>query len=437
MRRLAHGGAEDGAAVARVGARLDPAMVVDAVAAAISAAGADAEVVQAVGGLVRRLFPVETERRRLLGAIDREQARRGRPLGGALWQELNARALGNDGLGMLELDVNKPRRKLIAHAQARRKGRLPRVEGEEILGALDLDAAMATVLGEALRDKRELSTGVVSGAASLVTKLEHAGHEAEADALLDALLERADVAPTEALSRTIQELLAGQRGGERTMRLVSAQDGGSSRLRGELLLRAMEEAPDRAFREQLVQRLARFDTRTLEKVAEATVDAPPARVGNLMHVAVRLDGRVTTQLARTLLKSASARAKEIVLKALIERPQAAAVALLGMAAGAKGEDAARHVLTVTEERKLHELQLVAISALGLCRAPEAVPQLVPLITRQSLLSSRAAEEQRVEAARALAVNGSADALKVLRAGVEHKKKNVREACERALKGRAT
>jgi HEAT repeat protein len=200
----------------------------------------------------------------------------------------------------------------------------------------------------------------------------------------------------------------------------------------------MDEAPDKAARAELMQRLARFEPRTLELLGEGLVDAPPARVAALLQVVVRVDARTAVAVARSALKSGSVRTKELALKAMIEVAQAPALALLGMAAGAKGDDVARRLLvlgTEVPERRLQELQLVATSALGLTRSAEAVPHLITLLTRQSLLTSRFAEEQRVEAARALAANGTREAAQVLRAGAEHKKKNVREACERALKGR--
>lgn len=445
LRRLAGadgaGDRQEEAAVQRLGQRLDGGLVVEAVAAAISADGAESEVAQAVGNLVRRLFPVESERRRVLGALDHERRRAGQPLSGSLWQELQSRALAEPRLGMLELDLVAPKRKLVANAQARRRGRVPHVQGQEVLAATGPAAllpAMAELLVAALRDKRELGAATLAGGARVVDELEQAGHEARADLILDALLARADSAPSAALDEAIGRLLGGPRGGARTLRLVRTDLGGSSKLRGELLLRGMDEAPDKAARAELMQRLARFDPRTLELLGEGLVDAPPARVAALLQVVVRVDARTAVAVARSALKSGSVRTKEIALKAMIEVAQGPALALLGMAAGAKGDDVARRLLVLgaeVPERRLQELQLVATSALGLTRSAEAVPHLITLLTRQSLLTSRFAEEQRVEAARALAANGTREAAQVLRAGAEHKKKNVREACERALKGR--
>lgn len=446
LRRLAGAESADDreqeAAVQRLGQRLDGGMVVEAVAAAISADGAESEVAQAVGNLVRRLFPVESERRRLLGALDDERRRAGRPLSGSLWQELQARALAEPRLGMLELDLVAPKRKLVVNAEARRRGRVPHVQGQEILGATGAPAllpVMAQLLAAALRDKRELGASTLAGAVRVVDELEQAGHEARADLILDALMARADLAPSPGLDEAIGRLLGGSRGGARTLRLVRTDTGGSSKLRGELLLRGMDEAPDKAVRAELLQRLSRFEPRTLELLGEDLADRPPARVAALLQVVVRVDVRTAVAVARSALKSSSVRTKELALKAMIELPQGPALALLAMATGGKGDDVARRLLVLgpeVPERRLQELQLVATSALGLTRSAEAVPHLVPLLTRQSLLPSRFVEEQRVEAARALAANGSREALQVLRAGAEHKKKNVREACERALKGRS-
>ncbi len=432
--------AREAAAVERLGARVDRGLVVEAVAAAIATEGAESEVVQAVGNLVRRLFPVEAERQRILGALDQDRRRAGQPLGGALWQELSARALGQSGLGMLELDLESPRRKLIANARARARGQVPHVAGQEVLAARGPAATapvLARVLTAALRDKRELGAPLLAGVASLVATLEDHDQPEQADLLLDALLERAEAAPQPAVTEAVAQLLSGPRGGARTVRMVRASGGGSTRTRGELLLRAMEEAPDKAARDELVQRLLRFDPRTIEALGEALAEAPPARVANLLHVATRMDGRTAAQVAKSALKSGSVRTKQLALTALIESAQGPALALLGVAAGAKGDDPSRRLLALgtdpASEKRLQELQVVATSALGLSRSPEAVPHLIPLLTRQSLLPSRFVEEQRAEAARALAINGSADAMTILKAGAEHKKKNVREACERALR----
>lgn len=341
---------------------------------------------------------------------------------------------------MLELDLETPRRKLVANAKARARGQVPHVAGQEILAAHGPDAlapVMADVLAAALRDKRELGTPLLAGVVSLVASLEDQDALDRADVLLDALLERAEAAPGPAVSEAVAQLLGGSRGGARTLRLVRSSEGSTTRMRGELLLRAMEEATDKAGRDELVHKLLRFEPRTIEALGEALVDAPPARVANLLHVAIRMDGRTAAQVAKSALKSGSVRTKQLALTALIESAQAPALALLGMAAGAKGDDLARRLLVLgtdpASEKRLQELQVVATSALGLSRSPEAVPHLIPILTRQSLLPSRFVEEQRAEAARALAINGSADALTILRAGAEHKKKNAREVCERALK----
>jgi hypothetical protein len=429
-------------ALGRLASSIEPPMLIDALAGALFAEGEDSEVVKAVGNVLRRLRPVEAERADLLGLLDRAMSDRGKPMGGMLWQEVQARALEQQGLGMLELNLGEAKLALSGHAEARRRGRLKAIPGQEVLSAIDgpaLDPPAAVVLIEVLRDRRELHAGTFKAAQALIESLEQQGQEQEAMELLGALVDRAEIAPAPLLSEIVQGLLGGPQGERRSMALVRSGYAGRSRLMAEVLLRAIEGADNRRLRDELLDRLSRFEPETLEALGELLIDATPVRISLAIQAGRRAASSVALSLARAALKNPHGRAKDVALKSLIDLPSGPAIALLGAAAGAKGEEGSRRILHLPaspqNDRRLLEMQLVAVGALGLTRVAEAVPPLVALLTRTSLISNRTEEDLRAEAARALATNGSPEAMQVLAAGAQHKKKNIREACERALASR--
>jgi hypothetical protein len=221
---------------------------------------------------------------------------------------------------------------------------------------------------------------------------------------------------------------------------VRAVKGGRSRLVAELLVRAAVEVGEAEQRAELVDRLARCDVAALEAIAEAAQPGTAARAGLLLDAARRADPRLVVQLARHTLRYPGSRARELTLRRVGASGTPAAVALLAAVAGAKGDDAARRLLGIDPERDaraLEDTQALAVAVLGGTRHADAIAPLAALLGRSTLLPDKHVELLRVEAARALAALGLPDARRLLEQALEHKKKAIRDAAERALSGRPT
>jgi hypothetical protein len=160
----------------------------------------------------------------------------------------------------------------------------------------------------------------------------------------------------------------------------------------------------------------------------------------LLDAARRADPRLVVQLARHTLRYPGSRARELTLRRVGASGTPAAVALLAAVAGAKGDDAARRLLGIDPERDaraLEDTQALAVAVLGGTRHADAIAPLAALLGRSTLLPDQHVELLRVEAARALAALGLPDARRLLEQALEHKKKAIRDAAERALSGRPT
>lgn len=440
LRRLAAGEQADApeqrAAVAELAPHVDGKTIVTSVVAALLDQGRDAETVRAIGDLLRRLRPVEADRRKLLEVIDREMTRRERPLDGVLWQEMQSRALEDSALGMLELDLAERKAELVARTKSRMSGRLHPVAGESILrargrklGERHTSRALAGVLLETRTPQEALLTAI--------KQLLESSNEPEVNStLLSTLLRQAEADATGAVGGLVRTLLEGERGAERTRMLAAGDEQPQTRVMGEVLLRALEVETDRQQKEQLLDRLAAFDHEILKELGTKVAEAEPQRAHNLLRVAMRADRKLGIKFVRIALRNQSLRAKDHAVRALAEAPDGEGLGLLAMIAGWKGEKTSRAALHFPPnnelEKKLFELQLAAIGTLGWSKSPLAVEPLKDFLLKTKLLANKHDEDCRVAAAQALVVNNTPQARAALEEGLASKKKNIHDLCVRAL-----
>lgn len=447
LRRLAGGddpgSPEQEAAVAELAGRLDDRMLVATMASALLKDGGDSEAVRSIGNVLRRLRPVEAERRRLLDSIDGSLEKKGKRIDGVLWQEMQARAFDDRALGMLQMNVAESKAELAQYAVARMRDQLSSVEGQEILHtrAEAVEETFATrVLISVLTEPGTLSPLFVQRCATMLSRLDAQGAQEDCLHLLQAMMRRADGERAEALEEQVRTALSTERGRRWSMVLLE-RNTGQSRMMGELLLSALEGASDRRMQEVLVDRLGTFDAATLYRLgSERIANVDPLRVQHILRAAMRSNAPTAVKLARIVMKNGAFRAKEVAVKTLVECKEREALALLAHAAGWKGEKYAVQLFSAEsgeERRLLHKLRMAAIGSLGLTHSPLAVKPLFDLVVDTQLIESKDHEELRLGAAQALLTNGTPRAIKALEELSAHKKRGVRELCERVLAGRGS
>lgn len=444
LRRLAGGDTVESAgheqAVRQLGEHLEDDDIVDAVAQALLDRSSDSDTVRAIGNLIRRIRPVEAERKRLMERVDATMLQRNKPIDGVLWQQIQAQALEERALGLLEMSLEKVRPNLVRAAQRRLRGKARAVVGQDVLFAFDALAVSrraARAYGVVVLDpKAKVQDGTLDAVRRLIGRLVEQGDEPECLLLLGALVRRVDKDPDPTLNAFVEELLSGDRGSAWSAKLL-ARGGVDGRMMGELILNALDGPGDREYKEGLLDRLARFDPSSLLRMGEQAARAEPLRVHHLVRAALRADAWVGVKVARVALKNPSSKAKELAIKALVDAPSADALGVLAHAAGWKGDKYSLAMLGLksSEQARAHKLQMAAIGALGLSRAPGAVRPLVDLLMQKRLFESKESEEVRLGAAQALLTNGTPEAKEALEEGAQHKKKVVRDVCTRVLANR--
>ena len=236
----------------------------------------------------------------------------------------------------------------------------------------------------------------------------------------------------------LSELLTGPEGTERARRLVQASAGQSTTM-AEILLKGIEESTDPAYQEMLLGKLAGLDPRILVRIGEEGGFRSYRRVHYLVRACKVGHINVAVKIVRQALLHGTFEVKQTALKALIDVDDPNTIAFLSAAAGVKGEDTARKLFGLSvdapgADKGLHALQLTAIGALGLSRAPSAVEPLMSLVVKTAFFSNKELEEIRQGAVRALVNNQTPEAKAALEQGASHKKRQVRDACRRAIAG---
>ena len=445
LRRLA--GSEDlesrrEDAMRNLGDQLDDKMVTSAIASALFDQQGDPATVRAIGNLIRRIRPVEAERKRLLSAVDGDMRHLGKPIDGVLWQEMQSRAFENSALGLLEMSMDNTKGILREYAMARRQGQLHPVAGQDILHTVDasvVDYWTTHALVEILERPGRLGPGAIESCRLQLDRLDASGALDECMELLQAMMRRTDDEDNEELSAVLVDLLNGERGARWSVRLLQ-HSARPSQMLGEILLTALDQPGDRAYKQALIQRLACFERDALLRLARRFMDrASPLQAQSLVLAGLQQKTTVGVRVARFLLRHPTLRVREVVLKTVVERPDRDVVALLAHVAGWKGERYTKSLLGLDgrEPRGLmHRMQLSAVGALGLTRHGLAARPLLDILVRPRLFNDREQDELRVAAAQALRTNASPEAEVALREASQHKKKNIRDAVQRVL-GRGT
>ncbi len=441
LRQLA--GAEDAdevqeAAARDLGDRLDDRTVTAAIASALVDQQGDPATVRAIGNLIRRIRPVEAERKRLLADVDADLRNVGRPIDGVLWQEMQSRAFSNSSLGLLEMSLHDSRRTLQEYARARRAGQLEEVLGQDVLHTVDaqiIDYWTTHVLVDLLDAPGRLGAGATDACRLQLERLDEAGAGDECVLLVQAMMRRTDREDAKELVGVLMGLLEGPQGSKWSVRLLR-HDGPPSQMMGDIILTALDRPGDRAYKKMLIERLTRFDPDSLQRlIKRVALRVTALQAQSLVVASLRSDTAMGVRAARVLLRSSSTRVREVVLKTIVDRPEADVVALLAHVAGWKSDKDTRSLLGLdgSEGRSLvHRMQLTAIGALGFTRSGMAARPLFDILVRSRVFSDQEQDELRVAAALALRTNASAEARQALEEARRHRKRVIRETVERVL-----
>jgi hypothetical protein len=437
LRRLAGGETSEdsgeGLAAARVLTRLPLDAFVDAVADALIGGRRDPSIGRAVGNLLRRVRPLEAERAQILDRIDCELKTAGHQLDGVLWQTLKARALDRGSFGLVEVDIRERIERLLEATEMRRRGELKKALGDSVLGETSEDvlarsaAAMAVVIQEA----RVLTEGLSASARSMVDACDRAGLYAETAAIVRAISK----SKTPSALELVRSLLAGELGGDRSVRLVSSALG-FTRIDAEIILTAIARGDGRIERAPLVERLARFGPDLLVSLGEEAKHASLGRVRAVLEASMKKDPKIGIKIARLAVANGSAKVKEAVLHALVRVRSGEALGLIAVVAGWKGERIAKRVVDASdglERSRFEALQKTAVELLGESQAPSAVVAIEALLSNTKLLGSKHDDEMKRAAVGALLRNGTREARAALERAAKHRKRFVRDACARGLR----
>ncbi len=424
-------------AVKQLAGCLDDKTIVETIAAALYEDQGDSDTVRAIGNLIRRIRPVEAERRKLMNAVDQNLLRRGKPIDGVLWQELQSRALENKSYGFLEMNLARLRPQLVRYAQARMAGKGAPVPGQDVLYSFDTRAVSrraVSALAQTLVAKGA-GEGMLERVEGMIEALHTDGDLQDCLLLLQGLMRRSEVDNHPALHKLLGKLLSDDRGQEWSFQLLRRGGGGKSEMMGQLILNALEAPGDRNTKQQLVQRLAGFGPEALARLVPSV--SRPLRAQALVLAALQTDAKTAVKIGRMVLKQHGPKIKEIALKAMAGSTAPEVVSLLAHVAGWRGEKYPKALLALSaeEERWMQKLQLIAIGSMGLTRSPQAVKPLYDVLTQKRLFENKELEEVRLGAAQALLTHGSDDARAALTMGAEHKRKAIRDVCQRVLTGR--
>lgn len=429
-------------AAKQLGGALADRTLVSALAAALVEQPDDPDVAAAVGNLIRRLRPVESRRQEILQAVDADLAGRGRPIGGALWQQMQAKALEAEDLGMLEVAVRESRVVLATHADRRRRGLDRPVPGQDVLhtlapGILENWAVQALV--SVLEADGFLKDAVLDDAERWVVDLDREGAVDEAMSVLRALVARAGRArgAPDDLEARVDRLLASERGTAWAKRLLRRDDVRGP-VMGRIVLGALEQATERTAQDKLVRRLVALGPEDLRPLAlERARRGSVRQVQGILRASFALGPAMGFEVARRALTHPDHGVKGHVLRDLADHPTEDVLALLAHVAGWKGSKRPAQLLALGPEdrRRLPRLQLAAVGALGLSKSPLAVRPLLELVTHTKRLADTTSDDLRVAAAQALLTNGTPAARTALDRIAQHKKKAVRELAARVLGGR--
>jgi len=418
--------------------------IVESITAILQGQGSDSDTVEAIAELMQQIRPIESERKRLLAELDVTVKKSGHSIDGVIWQEIQAKTLKSNGLGMLELAYRGTLDRLVGAAQER----IQQTDGPPSVRQVYETLNPKMILGRF----KDLWVGLVgkmpnppdsllASGTDLAKVLEVQGMKEASLQIAAFLLRQSERAtPSSALHIQLKEFLAGADGIRRTLQIANAYE-----CRGAVFAEAMLEAlespgVDAKTRELLLARFRKIDQAGLNAVAVQAQGAKPMRVFNLVRIGSAINLKTGVQLARLGLRNKEMLAKEMALKGLLDYPSSEMANLLFMAAGgSQNGDADSMKLLYLDpaapdtEKKLRQIQTVAITVMGECRSPVTVQPLWYLLVRDSGFGKAHIEAARAAVAKALSANATPEARSALSAGLGSKVKGVKEACARYAK----
>ena len=489
--------ADAAGAIGALGDAMGGSVIAEALASGLTTGGSGRGVIDPIANLVKRLRPLEKDRDTLLEAVDGAVRKSGARTGGLAWQEITRRAMDRAEVGQLQLHSGEVRQRFIDAHAARTAGGAS-IPGFELFSGNSEERVKrqtAAVVGEVLEGCATVASSVITSTRALIERLETDEDFESSTTLISALANRADidrrstrptvgpgpnpeprastplrspssVAPRRPSDpdRTVDErassfgsiappaeddsttartvlssLLGGADGAARALRWAR-----SRAVRGEtatqLLLDSVEMATDPEQKRLLIDKLSEIDSPTLQNVAMADDASSAEKVLLLVGIVAKRDISAALRLARHGLRSPDQTVKVGALKALTGIDDPLAFDHLGIAAGAEGDERARALLGAERDKSgFITMQDTALKLLAASQSSYAARHLEALLTRRGgvLFRNKRTEALRLAAARALAANGTEEAMLTLEAGLEHKDKVVRATCAQVLGRRAS
>jgi hypothetical protein len=418
-------------------------LIVGSIASVLADQQGDPETISAIANLMRHLRPIESERRKLLDTLDETLRGEGHAIDGTVWQELQAHALGSNGLGMLEIPFRQKMKPLAAQAQAYRQQGSHDPEVKQVISTLEPRHRLnrsAKLLLELIPNNRELNQAEALMLKDTIEALEPADGAPTEDhlRLLAFLLKRGEgQRPSSAVMQVVKELLGGIKGTPRAVSLLKSGFCNGSALLADALLQALDGPLTIDGKRELVAAFAAMDEGMMRSLRPKVVDSKPFGVFQMILIALRANSNSGLELARLALRNRSLKSKESALRALGTVSEPGTIAFLAKGAGAEGDEESVKVLFLEEkqateaEANLRQLQRAAIEALGQTRAEQSVLPLENLLMRRKLVGNTAFDSLRPYIAQALAANGTARARQVLTDGKVSKHQTIRDACIKA------
>ncbi len=413
-------------------------LVIEAISSILGNQGSDSDTIEAVAELMQQIRPIESERKRLLAELDNSFRATGHSIDGIVWQEIQAKALQSNGLGMLELSFRESLDSLVVAAQER----IQRADGPPaVRQAFDTLKPQAVArrykdiwMGILSRMQQPPDSLLTSGT-DLAKSLEAAGDPEAAQEVMGFLVaQSAKVTPSSGLHAQMKEYLSGPQGMARTIQIVERFNC-QGPVVAEAMLTALEGSTDAKTKELIFTKFKTIDQAGLNAIAVTAQSAKPMRVFNLIRIGSQISGKTGSQMARLGMRNRDALAKEMAIKALAEHPAPESISLLNVAAGGNGDEESIKVLYLdprdpSTEKRLRQYQTLAITALGDSRSPEAVRPLWNLLIREATLGKNHIDQFRPLIAKALSNNATRESRSALNAGAANKNKAVRDACAR-------
>lgn len=409
-------------------------ILLSAISQVVMGGSRDSKLAAAIGNLLERLRPLETDRQKFIEELDQVSTERGRPLERLFLQDIGEMS-NMSTLGSLSLPFRETRPSLVQAARMRmasqrqpelvartfsslkpenRRERLVRLYCAVLSGRQPLGNDMLSAI-RGMFATSAVDPEVISSSSELIRALWERG-------ILDG--------PGSQAAALLKDVVASETGPDWCIALFRQLGGRPGADLAMLLFETLKAAvaahPNEKFVKRVVDALDEIDPTVMRVIDRRITELPPAGVYALITRTGRHTPSAALSLARVALRETPVPVRQVALRALAQFPNPGVLDFLSKAAGLHGEPMARTALLAAQAPAdaLEKLQAVATEALGASRSPEAVPFLVALLNLHGEGMGLGCQL----AARALEINNTAEAHLALAAGRRSRLRPVRMAC---------